>query len=90
MANIEILNLGDGEQNITNISLEDVMDMTNSNNILRIEGTDGDSISLDEEWTLGNITTDNTTGESYQEVTGGENDATVTLEINTEIHIDQN
>ena len=95
VSNIETISLNSGNQELTNISLEDVMDMTDNDNTLRIEGTQGDSITLDTngkdaEWTLGDIKTDNSTGESYQEITGVENDTTVTLEINTEIHIDQN
>ncbi|MDQ7069077.1 MAG: hypothetical protein Q9M40_14550 [Sulfurimonas sp.] len=93
--NIEVLNLGEGNQNVNSISLEDVLDMTDDNNILRIDGDSSDSITLntdgkDAEWTLGDINTDSVTGESYQGVTGVENDTTVTLEINTEIFIDQN
>ena len=69
--------------------------MTDTDNLLRIDGDSHDSIDLntkgpDAEWTLGDFKTDAETGATYQEVTGVEEDVTVTLEISTDIHIDQN
>nr|WP_321265742.1 Ig-like domain-containing protein [uncultured Sulfurimonas sp.] len=97
ISNIESINLGDGTQNITSLHIENVLDMTGENdeNILRIDGDESDSINLntsgdDAEWTLGNFKTDAETGEIYQEVTGGEGDRTVTLEISTDIEIHEN
>ncbi|MCD6190455.1 MAG: hypothetical protein J7K14_02805, partial [Sulfurimonas sp.] len=92
--NIEVIDLGAGEQNIS-ISVDDVLDMTDTENLLRIDGDSTDSINLsdqgnDVEWTLGNFKTDAETGATYQEVTGVEDDVTVTLEISTDIIIDQN
>ena len=93
--NIDQISLGEGDQNITSLSIEDVLDMTDSDNTLRIDGDSSDHIDLnttgeDAEWTLGDFKTDAETGATYQEVTGVEDDKTVTLEINTEIQIDQN
>ena len=93
-SNVDSLNLGDGEQNITSITLEDVLEITDDDNILRIDGDDQDSINLDvlgeeAEWTLGGFKTDAETGQQYQEVIGIEDDATVTLEISTEIDIQE-
>ena len=93
--NIEAINLGDGVQNITSLTTADVLDMTDTDNLLRIDGDSSDSVDLntqgpDAEWTLGDFKTDAETGATYQEVTGVEDDVTVTLEISTDIQIDQN
>ena len=92
--NIEKIDMGNGDQNIT-LSLEDVLEVTDDNNTLTIEGDSADHVALntqgdDAEWTLGDFKTDAETGATYQEVTGVEDDKTVTLEINTEVQIDQN
>jgi len=94
ISNIETINLGEGSQNITSISVEDVLEITSDSveHTLRIDGDESDSIDLnigdsDSEWTLGGFKTDAETGEMYQEVTGGEGDSTVTLEISTDIEI---
>ena len=93
ISNIETIDLGAGAQNITSLSVEDVLTMTDADNILRIDGDNVDSISLntqgsDAEWTLGGFKTD-AEGASYQEVTGVEDGQDVTLEISTDITIDQ-
>ncbi|MEA3331438.1 MAG: hypothetical protein U9Q29_07095 [Campylobacterota bacterium] len=92
IANMEVIDLGAGTQNITSLSTEDVLTMTDTDDVLRIDGDSADSIDLntqgsDAEWTLGDFKTDAETGATYQEVTGGEGDATVTLEISTDIEI---
>ncbi|MDF1874822.1 tandem-95 repeat protein [Sulfurimonas sp. SAG-AH-194-I05] len=92
--NIEVLDLESGAQSITSLSTEDVLNVTDDDNILRIDGDDSDSINLntqgdDAEWTLGAFKTDAETGATYQEVTGIEDDKTVTLEISTEINISE-
>ncbi|MDD2789339.1 MAG: Ig-like domain-containing protein, partial [Sulfurimonas sp.] len=93
--NIEAIDLGQGEQNIS-LSLDDVLDITDVDNVLRIDGDAGDTINLDTldtggsgEWTLGEFKTDLETGQTYQEYTGGEGDDTVTLEISTNITIEE-
>ena len=89
ISNIEVIDLGEGSQNITSLSIEDVLNITDTDNILRIDGDDSDTIDLDTEWTLGGFKTDAETGATYQEVTGVEDGQSITLEINTDIVIDQ-
>ena len=93
--NIEAINLNDGDNQISNINLEDVMNITDDNNILTVEGGDSDTIHLNTdtdgngEWKLGDFKTDAETGDAHQEYTGGESDDTVTLNISTDIQVDQ-
>ncbi|DAB28976.1 MAG TPA: hypothetical protein CFH84_11995 [Sulfurimonas sp. UBA12504] len=95
ITNMETLHLGEGEQKLS-LSLDDVLDVTDAENILRIDGDSADTINLDTlntggsgEWTLGEFKTDLETGQAYQQVTGGEGDNTVTLEISTKITIEE-
>ncbi|WP_324172704.1 Ig-like domain-containing protein [Sulfurimonas sp.] len=90
--NIETIYLSAGEQNITSLSVYDVLTMTDNDNSLRIDGDTSDSINLDvlgadAQWKLGDFKTDAETGAIYQEVTSGEGDSTVTLEISTDIEL---
>jgi hypothetical protein len=93
ISNIESINLGEGSQTIT-LNLEDVLEMTDAAHTLRIDGDSGDKINLDTlesgndgEWKLGdNIQIDEQT---YQQYTAGEGDRTVTLEISTNIIIEE-
>jgi len=72
--------------------------MSDENDTLRIDGDDTDHISLNTtsqggsgEWTLGDFKTDAETGQTYQEYTGVSDDGSnVSIEINTQIHVDQN
>ncbi len=94
VSNIEAIDLGEGAQNISSLSLADVMDITDADDVLKIDGDSSDTIELnkqgeDTEWKLGDFKTDAETGKSYQEVTGGEGDSTVTLEISTQIDIQE-
>ncbi|MCW8896123.1 hypothetical protein [Sulfurimonas sp.] len=94
ISNIESINLADGSQHITSISIEDVMNITDVDNLLRIDGDNSDTINLntqgpDAEWSLGNFKTDAETGQGYQEYTAGEGDSTVTLEISTDVDINE-
>ncbi|MEA3370695.1 MAG: hypothetical protein U9Q40_05090, partial [Campylobacterota bacterium] len=94
ISNIETIDLGVGEQNITSLSVDDVLDMTDTDNLLRIDGDGADSVNLntqgdDAEWKLGDFKTDAETGQEYREVTSGEGDETVTLEISTDIEISE-
>jgi hypothetical protein len=94
ISNIETIDLGKGSQNIS-LDIQDVLDMTDdTNNLLRIDGDSSDSIDLDtdnsNEWILGDFqTTDELTGQTYDTYTSGEGDATVTLEISTDIQISE-
>jgi len=90
--NVEEINLGDGDQELT-LNISDVLEVTDDDNILRIDGDTLDTLTLESddntEWKLGDFKTDEETGATYQEVIGVEDDATVTLEVNTDIQIDQ-
>jgi hypothetical protein len=96
ISNIEVINLGEGKQNVTSLALEDVLNMTDDNNTLRIDGDSSDHLALDTtkdglgEWTLGDNIVVDSDGQTYKEYTGhdsGGND--VTLEISTQIVIDE-
>jgi len=94
VSNLEVLNLETGEQNITSVHVDDVLNITDTDNLLRIDGDNADSINLntqgdDAEWTLGDFKTDAETGTTYQEFTGEVDGQDVTLEISTDIHIDE-
>ncbi|MBD3796744.1 MAG: cadherin-like domain-containing protein [Campylobacterales bacterium] len=97
--NIESLELGDGTQEVS-ISLSDVMEITDSDNMLRIDGDFTDSVTLetdsngdgnaDTTWTLGDFKTDAETGATYQEYNGQADDGnSVTVEISTQVQVDQ-
>jgi hypothetical protein len=89
VSSIEAIELGEGSQTLTSITLEDVLDITDEidgANVLRIEGDSSDHVELNNaQWESGDsITIDS---ETYQEYTSVE-DSTVTLEISTEIIVD--
>ena len=91
ISNIETINLGEGTQNITSLHTSDVLNMTDTDNILRIDGDSTDSIELntESEWKLGDFqTTDEITGQTY-DVYESVDDSGTTLEISTNITIDQ-
>ncbi|WP_107710398.1 beta strand repeat-containing protein [Campylobacter concisus] len=73
--NFEILDLTEGNHNI-NLSARDVLDMTDSNNKLRIDGDNGDNVTL-QGWTKNS----NLTSDGYTVYTKAEGSHTVTLEI---------
>jgi len=93
VSNIETIDLGEGTQNITSLTVDDVFNMTDDDNLLRIDGDSSDSIDLnteggDAEWILGSFqTTDEITGQIYDVYTSI--DESVTLEISTDITIDE-
>ena len=66
---------GQGSASITALGVEDVLNMTDDDNILRISGEDGASITLDSAWGTG---TDNGTYTTY---TATLDSQTVTLEV---------
>ncbi|MCW8895397.1 MAG: DVUA0089 family protein, partial [Sulfurimonas sp.] len=95
VSNIEAINLGDGTQNITSITLEDVISVTDSN-VIRIDGDASDHISLDTtangsgEWTLGDFQTESESGAVYDVYTGvTDSGLDVTIEVNTQIQVDE-
>jgi hypothetical protein len=87
ISNIEQIDLADGSQKI-NISIDDVLTMTDENNILRIARDDADSVTLvKDEWKLGdNITIG---GAEYEVYTAVDTDVTAVLQIQTIIHTEE-
>ena len=73
--NFEILDLTEGNHNIT-LTAKDVLDMTDSNNKLRIDGDNGDNVTLQ-----GWIKDTNPTSDGYTVYTKVEGSHTITLEI---------
>ncbi|WP_223176039.1 Ig-like domain-containing protein [Sulfurimonas indica] len=91
MQDINQINLGSGMQEIE-LGVNDVLEITDESNLLRIDGDNDDTVILHEEgdWTLGDFKTDSEMGAEYQEYTGVADDgSSVTLEINTDVHVDQ-
>jgi len=93
-SNIESIDLNGQDNTLVDIKLEDVISITDDDNILRVEGDEGNTIELntegkDAEWSLGDFKTDAETGTTYQEYIGTDGDNTVSLEINTDIHVDE-
>ncbi|MBL4730880.1 MAG: tandem-95 repeat protein, partial [Sulfurimonas sp.] len=87
--NIENIDVTEGAHDIT-LKLAEVLDMTDSDNLLRIDGDGDDTIHLDStEWTLGDFKTDAETGVIYQEATAVEEGEIIFLEISTDITIEQ-
>ncbi len=93
---VNSINLGEGNQSVTNITLGDVLDITGDDNILRIDGNSGDSIELNangknSEWTLcDSVVIDSETDQSYNQYTGHDRGgADVTLEVSTNIQVDE-
>ncbi|MDD2566440.1 MAG: VWA domain-containing protein, partial [Thiovulaceae bacterium] len=88
ISNIETIKLGEGKQDVT-LTLEDVLSMTDDAHTLRIDGDADDTVHLLEqgEWKLGDSIVE---GEnSYNVYTAESGDATVTLQINTQVHTEE-
>ncbi len=80
LKNIEEIDLSaNGKNELTKITLQDVIDMTDDRNEIKITGTVEDKVTLSNEWSKG-ITTD-----GYTEYTATSNDETVKLKIQTDI-----
>ena len=76
----EKLELGGAENNVeTTITAKDVLDMTDSNNRLKIDGESGDTLHL-KNFTQGNV------GSEYTEYNG--TTQSVTVEVKNEINVD--
>ncbi|MCW8954608.1 MAG: Ig-like domain-containing protein, partial [Sulfurimonas sp.] len=92
ISNIETINLSGANQDIT-LHLDDVLNITDSDNALRIDGLNGDTINIDTvvdgsgEWIFKDEITDAQTGQTYNHYSSL--DDTVTLEISTQITIDE-
>nr|WP_315519000.1 retention module-containing protein [uncultured Campylobacter sp.] len=82
--NIEKLDLTEGNHNMI-LSAKDVLDMTDSNNKLRIDGDNNDNITLQGRWDKASTPND----EGYYIYTKTEESHTITLEIkDTAVQID--
>ena len=94
--NIENINLNGANQDVT-LTLDDVMNITDDDNTLRIDGLLGDTLHIDtnnvdtlndnDEWKFDEIITDTQTGQTYNQYSSI--DSTVTLEISTKITVDE-
>ncbi|QDF28723.1 Calx-beta domain-containing protein [Halarcobacter anaerophilus] len=80
VSNIEILDLDAGDNSLA-LSLDDVLDMTDSNNEIKIVGDSNDSFSLDKSgWTQGSVV-DNGDNTTYQ-YSDGTNTVKLTVDEN--------
>ncbi|MBU3014088.1 VCBS domain-containing protein, partial [Poseidonibacter lekithochrous] len=80
--NIEKIDLSEnGNHAITELSLQDIIDMTDSNNILQISGDSGDSVNLTDSDKAGWTESSPGSGEYTKDSSG----TTVTLKIDTDI-----
>ncbi|WP_229855111.1 hypothetical protein [Candidatus Sulfurimonas marisnigri] len=75
------------------LSLEDVLEITDEDNTIRIDGDNKDTVSIDtsdgdSEWTLGDHFVDSE-GFTHMEYTSTDGNDTVSLEINTQIIIEE-
>ena len=81
--NIEKLDLKEGNHNMI-LSAKDVLDMTDSNNKLRIDGDNNDNITLQGRWDKASTPND----EGYYIYTKTEESHTITLEIKDAVVVD--
>ncbi len=84
VTNIEKLDLTEGDHNMT-LSAKDVLDMTDSNNRLRIDGDSGDNLGLASKGWVED-TSANIAG--YKVYTNTDGVHTVTLEVQNQVHVD--
>ncbi|MGE6325369.1 VCBS domain-containing protein, partial [Psychrobacter sp. NPDC078370] len=80
--NMEVIELGVGAQSLTNITTSDVIEMTDSNNELFINGGNADSVSLTADFEK-QQTSDETGYAQYQSTL----DSSVTLYVDTDITV---
>jgi hypothetical protein len=85
---INILDMSRGEHFISNIGIDDVMDMTDENNTLKVLGGSDDKISLDTTaWKKSSISTDEN-GDEFIVYTGsGMNNEEIQLLVNTSVTV---
>ena len=84
VTNIETINLHDNAAHNISLSVEDVLDITDENNILTIEGDEDDTVEVDTQQWYKESEDDNTT--TY---TDSETDPTVSLVIDNNIDISE-
>ncbi|RXJ54597.1 Ig-like domain-containing protein [Candidatus Marinarcus aquaticus] len=83
--NIETIDLSaEGKNEIKNLSLDDVIDMTDSDNEIKISGTSEDEVHLTNEWSTNNVVD----ADGYIEYIGTSDDETVKVKIHQDIHTD--
>ncbi|MCG8425938.1 MAG: VWA domain-containing protein, partial [Chromatiales bacterium] len=83
--NIEQIDLTAGNHDILNLSVADVLDITDNDNLLEILGDSADSVSLTSDWQATGNTVSNESGQSfteYQDATG-----TTTLLIEDSVNV---
>ncbi|SMP86051.1 hypothetical protein SAMN06313540_10216 [Epsilonproteobacteria bacterium SCGC AD-308-E02] len=98
ISNIESIDANNGEANTLSMSVDDLLSMTDENNVIHITLDEHDTLNIDtsaegnaSEWTLGEITIHNEeTGTDTQQYINSESNDTITVEIHTEIHVDNN
>ncbi|DAB38342.1 MAG TPA: hypothetical protein CFH83_06385, partial [Sulfuricurvum kujiense] len=87
VTNMEVIDLNiNGNHNITNLSLQDVIDMTDSNNTLTIIGDSADSVNVPQ--TSGSYSVDKSTDSGFDIYTyssSNASDPTVTVKIEQDI-----
>jgi len=82
ISSIEAIDLSSVSSNdLSNLSVEDVLDMTDKDNILKIEGDSNDSVGLTSEWT------ESGTSGGYTVYTDTGSNATVTLQIDENVDV---
>ena len=91
---IEDINIDNAMSQSIKLTIDDVLTITDNDNILRINGDENDTLHLntqgvDAEWVLGDFKTDAESGHVYQEVASVGVDETVFLEVHTDIEIAQ-
>lgn len=87
LSNIEKIDLGSGVQNIT-INIAEVIQMTDSDNLLRIDGDSSDVVNISgTELTKTSTTTDG--GVTYDIWSGTSGSESVTLQIEQDIHVNK-
>ena len=94
---IEVIDLGTTDKVLSNITLNDVLNMTDGNNFgtLRIDGTDGDQVALNTikgadttgDWTQGDDVIDG--GATYHTFAATDGSDSAILQINSLIQIDE-
>lgn len=82
VSNIEEIDMtGMGDNSISSLSAQDVLDMTDSDNTLTLSGDDGDTVTLAaDEWTED---TEGSSASGYTTYTATVGSETVTLEVQT-------
>jgi hypothetical protein len=90
--NINIIDMSGSNQEIENLDVSDVLNMTGDDNTLTILGDEGDSVSLGDGWAKGDAVTDENgnTFNTYAPVGDVDDQLNqIQILIDTNIHVDQ-